>query len=162
MRLKLEISLTETSISTTGTAQQLMTGSLRETSIATTPTKKSETHSPTETPTAKSTTSSNKRKDDETSNQIYGRKYKKMDCQDKIDLILVDALRKSDDSQDKNSTKSSNQLFWESIVELLESSLPKKIEWQEWRYNNCCGTMNLITLITFNKFYRHMSQHQHC
>lgn len=43
-----------------------------------------------------------------------------MDHQDKIDLLLVDALRKSDDSQDKNSTKSSNQLFCDSIVELLD------------------------------------------
>lgn len=53
-----------------------------------------------------------------------------MDRQNKIDPpLLVDALRKSDDSQDKNSTKSSNQLFQicESIVELLDiSSLPKR------------------------------------
>lgn len=124
--IETEVSLTESSISTT--AQQSTIGSLRETSISTTPTTKtSESHSPIETsitttarPTAKPTTPSNKRKDDETSNQIYGRKYKKMDRQEKIDLLLVDALRKSDDSQDKNSTKSSNQLFCESIVELLD------------------------------------------
>lgn len=123
--IEAELSLNETSISTTPTVQQLMAGSQIERCFDTTPSKKSETFSPTETsitttPLAKSMTGSNKRMNDEISNQTYGRKYKKMDRQDKIDLLLVDALRKSDDCPEKNPTKSSNHLFCESIVELLD------------------------------------------
>lgn len=56
----------------------------------------------------------------------YGRLTKRADRQEQIDLLLVNALSKSEDSPATSSEmKSSDQLFCESIVEIL-NQLPAK------------------------------------
>ena len=63
-----------------------------------------------------------------TKNKPYGRISKRADRQDKIDLLLVNALSKTEDQTKENSesSKSSNQLFCDSIVEILDKLPPKK------------------------------------
>ena len=65
---------------------------------------------------------------DTSKNKPYGRINKKANRQDKIDLLLVNALSKCEDQTTENSesTKSSNQLFCDSIVEILDKLAPKK------------------------------------
>ena len=55
------------------------------------------------------------------SNKPFGGLNKRADRQEKIDLLLVNALSKSDDQQKENcEVRSSNQLFCDSIVEILD------------------------------------------
>ena len=59
------------------------------------------------------------------SHQPSRRLNKKSERQDKIDLLLVNALSKSDESMAHSESKSSNHLFCDSIVEILDK-LPSK------------------------------------
>ena len=59
------------------------------------------------------------------SHQPSRRLNKKSERQDKIDLLLVNALSKSDESMAYSESKSSNHLFCDSIVEILDK-LPSK------------------------------------
>ena len=57
------------------------------------------------------------------------RSIRKSECQDKIDLLLVDALSKSDGHITvSEQAKSSNHLYCDSIVEILP---PKKSNGQD-------------------------------
>ncbi|XP_046863507.1 uncharacterized protein LOC124457274 [Xenia sp. Carnegie-2017] len=60
-------------------------------------------------------------------NQTPKRTTKRSDRQDKIDLLLVNALSQSDEQkQQTQDWRSSNHLFCNSIVEILEKLPPKK------------------------------------
>ena len=59
--------------------------------------------------------------------QPYKRSKKHFHRQEKIDLLLVDALTKSEDvSTQKTEVRSSNQLFCDSIVDILDKLPPKR------------------------------------
>ena len=69
-------------------------------------------------------------------NKPFGRLNKRADRQEKIDLLLVNPLSKSEDQQKENSElRSSNQLFCDSIVEILDKLPSKKNRWQELKYS---------------------------
>ena len=95
--------------------------------------------------------------DDASNKTPYGRLNKRADCQGKNDLLLVNALSKSDDPSNEISTpRSSNQLFCDSIVEIFNKLSSRnnrlaRVEIQQvllkYKFHDDCWYVNLANAV---------------